>query len=136
MHWLPTLNAVLNTTSAVLLLAGYRFIRTGRVEAHRRAMLGAFTVSCLFLVSYLYYHAQVGSVHYQGTGLLRGIYLAILASHSLLAAAAAPMAAVTLWRGLKDRRESHRALARWTLPVWVYVSVTGVVVYLMLYHLG
>jgi len=132
---LPTVNAVLNSTSAVLLGFGYRCIRRRQVAAHRACMLGAFAVSVLFLVSYLTYHAQVGSVRFSGTGALRGLYLTILASHSVLAAVVPPLAVLTVVRALRGQVDRHRRLARWTLPIWLYVSVTGVVVYLMLYHL-
>jgi putative membrane protein len=132
---LPTLNALLNTTSAILLVIGYRLIRNGRREAHKRVMLAAFSVSCLFLVSYLVYHYNVGSVRFQGTGWIRAAYLTILLTHTILAAVVAPMAAITLYRAWTGRFEKHRRLARITLPIWLYVSVTGVVVYLMLYHL-
>jgi uncharacterized membrane protein YozB (DUF420 family) len=135
LHDLPTLNAVLNTTSAVLLTRGYLLIRARRIEAHRRTMLAAFTTSTLFLISYLVYHAQVGSVRFQHQGAIRVVYFAILLTHTLLAAAVAPLAVITLIRGLRERYDAHRRLARWTLPIWLYVSVTGVVVYLMLYHL-
>ncbi len=131
---LPTLNAILNATAAALLITGYVFIRRGRVEAHRRCMLAAFAVSILFLVSYLTYHAQVGSRRYPGTGTVRTIYLTILFTHTVLAALVPPLAIVTLWRALHGRFDRHRAIARWTLPVWIYVSVTGVIVYVMLYH--
>jgi len=134
-HDLPTVNAVLNCTSAVLLGLGYRFVRRGQVGAHRACMLGAFTVSVLFLVSYLTYHAQVGSVRFAGTGALRVLYLTILVSHSVLAAVVPPLAVLTVYRALRGEVDRHRRLARWTLPIWLYVSVTGVVVYLMLYHL-
>ena len=132
---LPTVNASLNATAATLLVIGYSFIRRGNVAAHRFCMLGAFACSILFLVSYLFYHSQVGSVRFQGTGAIRTIYLSILLTHTVLAAAVPFMAVVTLWRALKGRFESHAALARWTLPIWLYVSVTGVIVYWMLYHL-
>lgn len=132
---LPALNALLNTTAAVLLAAGYRFIRRGRREAHRRAMTAALIVSALFLTSYLVYHAQVGSVRFQKTGWIRPVYFTILISHTVLAACVAPMALVTVWRAWKGRFEKHRRLARITLPLWLYVSVTGVIVYLMLYRL-
>jgi len=134
-HDLPTVNAVLNSASAVLLCLGYRCIRRGQVAAHRACMVGAFTVSVLFLVSYLTYHAQVGSVRFPGTGALRALYLTILVSHSVLAAVVPPLAVLTLYRALRGQVDRHRRLARWTLPIWLYVSVTGVVVYLMLYHL-
>lgn len=132
---LPALNACLNAASAVLLALGYRFIRRGRVEAHRACMLAAFAVSTLFLVSYLTYHFQVGSVSFGGQGWARPVYYAILISHTVLAAAIVPLALVTLRRAWKGRFGAHRRIARWTLPVWLYVSATGVVVYLMLYHL-
>ena len=135
LHDLTTLNAILNSTSAVLIVVGYFLIRARRVEAHRRTMLAAFTTSTLFLISYLVYHAQVGSVHFRGTGAIRTVYFTILITHTILAIVVAPMVVVTLFRGLKGRFEKHRKLARITLPVWLYVSVTGVVVYAMLYHL-
>lgn len=135
LHELPTLNAILNSISAVLIVTGYCLIRARRIEAHRKVMLAAFTTSTLFLISYLVYHAQVGSVHFQGTGAIRIVYFTILLTHTILAAVVAPMVIVTLFRGLKGRFEKHRKLARITLPIWLYVSVTGVVVYAMLYHL-
>jgi putative membrane protein len=135
LHDLPTLNAILNSISAVLIVIGYLLIRARRIEAHRKTMLAAFTTSTLFLISYLVYHAQVGSVYFQGTGAIRTVYFTILITHTILAAVVAPMVVVTLFRGLKGRFEKHRKLARITLPVWLYVSVTGVVVYAMLYHL-
>lgn len=133
-HSLPALNAILNGTAAVLLITGYALIRRKRRDAHRRVMIAAFSVSILFLISYLVYHAQVGTVHYSKTGPIRTIYLTILATHTVLAAAVPFLAIVTLRRGLKSDFLRHRALARWTLPIWLYVSVTGVVVYLMLYR--
>jgi uncharacterized membrane protein YozB (DUF420 family) len=135
LHDLPTLNAILNSIAAVLIVTGYLLIRARRIEAHRKAMLAAFTTSTLFLISYLVYHAQVGSVHFQGTGAIRTVYFTILLTHTLLAVVVAPMVIVTLFRGLKGRFEKHRKLARITLPIWLYVSVTGVIVYAMLYHL-
>ena len=132
---LPTVNAVLNATAAVLLVWGYLLIRRKRIDTHRKVMMTAFAVSCLFLVSYLVYHAQVGTVRFQHPGTLRAIYLSILGTHTLLAAAVPVLALVTLNRGLAKRYDRHRAVAKWTLPIWLYVSVTGVVVYLMLYHL-
>jgi protein SCO1/2/putative membrane protein len=134
MSFLPALNAVLNTTAAALLAWGWTLIRRGHREKHRRVMLAAFATSVLFLTSYLVYHAQAGSVRFQKTGPIRTVYLTILLTHTVLAAAVAPLALVTLTRALKGRFESHRAIARWTLPIWLYVSVTGVVVYLMLYR--
>ena len=132
---LPALNAVLNGTAAVLLIWGYTLIRRRRIDQHRRVMISAFAVSILFLISYLVYHAQVGSVRFQHTGLIRTVYLSILLTHTVLAAAVPFLAAITLWRGLAGKYVRHRAIARWTLPIWIYVSVTGVVVYLMLYQL-
>ena len=131
---LPSINAVLNGTAAILLIWGYRQIRRKRVETHRRIMLSAFTVSCLFLVCYLVYHYQAGHVVYQKTGMIRSIYLTLLASHTVLAATVPFLAVITLRRGLAARFDRHRRIARWTLPIWLYVSVTGVVVYLMLYQ--
>jgi len=132
---LPALNAVLNTTSALLLLAGYRLVRSGRREAHRRVMLAALATSALFLISYLVYHAQVGSVRFTGQGPVRTVYFVILISHTVLAAAIVPLVLVTLARALRGRFDAHRRLARYTLPLWLYVSVTGVAVCLMLYRL-
>jgi len=132
---LPTLNAVLNGTAAVLLIIGYRLIRTGKREAHKKVMLAAFSVSVLFLVSYLVYHQQAGSVKFTGTGPIRTVYFSVLVTHSVLAALVPFMALATLWRGLKGRFERHRNLARWTLPIWLYVSATGVAVYWMLYRM-
>jgi len=133
-HDLPSVNAFLNATSALLLIWGYTLIRRRRIEQHRRVMLTAFATSSLFLVCYLIYHAQVGSVRYQHTGWLRTLYLSILITHTVLAAAVPVLAIITLSRALKARYTAHRAIARWTLPIWLYVSVTGVVVYAMLYR--
>jgi uncharacterized membrane protein YozB (DUF420 family) len=133
---LPTVNAFLNGTAATLLLAGFALIRAGRREAHRRVMISAFACSVLFLVSYLAYHAQAGSVRFRGTGTVRTLYLSILLTHTLLAAAVPFLAVATLALAAKGRFATHRRLARVTLPVWLYVSVTGVVVYLMLYRMG
>ena len=135
MGFLPALNAVLNTTAAALLVWGWTLIRRGHREKHRRVMLAAFATSVLFLTSYMVYHAQAGSVRFQKTGPIRTVYLTILLTHTVLAAAVAPLALITLRRAVKGRFKSHRAIARWTLPIWLYVSVTGVVVYLMLYRL-
>ena len=132
---LPSLNAVLNASAAILLVWGYLLIRRKRRETHRRVMTSAFVVSCLFLVCYLVYHWQVGTVRFRGTGPLRAVYLSILGTHTALAAAVPVLAIITLRRGLSARYDPHRRIARWTLPIWLYVSVTGVVVYLMLYHL-
>ena len=132
---LPAVNALLNATSALLLLAGYLLIRAGRIGAHRAAMLGALTSSSLFLACYLYYHAHVGSVRFAGRGALRVVYFAILSSHTVLAVAIVPLALVTLQRALARRFDRHRRIARITLPLWAYVSVTGVAIYWMLYRL-
>ncbi len=132
---LPTLNAALNATSAVLLLLGWALIRRRKIDAHRRAMLSAFGCSIVFLVSYLVYHFQVGSVRFQGTGTVRTVYFAVLLTHTVLAAAVPFLAAITLSRALARRFDRHRQIARWTLPIWLYVSVTGVVVYWMLYQM-
>jgi putative membrane protein len=134
-HELPTLNAFLNATSAVLLVIGWRFIRAKNIAAHRRTMTAAFVCSCVFLVSYLAYHAQVGSVKFPGRGTVRTVYLGILLTHTVLAAAVAPMALTTFVLARRGRFETHRRLARVTLPLWLYVSVTGVVVYVMLYRM-
>ena len=131
---LPTVNAVLNGTAALLLVWGYTLIRRRRIRQHRRVMTAAFAVSCAFLVCYLVYHARVGTVRFPRTGAIRTVYLSILATHTVLAAAVPVLAIVTLRRGLAGRYEKHRRIARWTLPIWLYVSVTGVVVYAMLYH--
>ncbi|TNF73535.1 MAG: DUF420 domain-containing protein [Acidobacteria bacterium] len=132
---LPTVNAGLNAISAAFLVVGYILIRQKRISAHRACMLTAFGCSVLFLVSYLYYHSQVGSMRFQGAGTIRTVYLTILASHSILAAAVPFLALITLVRALRQRFDRHRAIARWTLPIWLYVSVTGVVVYWMLYRM-
>ncbi len=131
---LPTLNALLNATSAALLVAGWLLIRAGRRVAHRRVMTSALACSTLFLVSYLVYHARVGTVRFAGTGTARTVYLAVLLSHTLLAAAVAPLAVTVFVLARRGRFDRHRRLARWTLPVWLYVSLTGVAVYLMLYR--
>ena len=132
---LPAVNATLNGVAALLLLAGYREIRRGRMARHRAAMIAACGASTLFLVSYVIYHAQAGSRPFTGTGPVRIVYFTILVSHVILAAAILPLALVTLVRALKGQFARHAALARWTLPIWLYVSVTGVVIYYMLYHL-
>lgn len=134
--FLPTLNACLNATSAVLVLCGFHAIRRGRIRRHTALMLSATATSALFLVSYLTYHAIHGSTPYQGTGFGRTAYFAILISHSVLAALVVPLVLRTLYLAWRRRWESHRRWARWTLPIWLYVSVTGVVVYLMLYGLA
>ena len=132
---LPAVNAVLNATCAVLLITGYVLIRRGRWRQHRRVMITAFCTSILFLVSYLTYHAHIGSKHFPGSGSARTVYFTILLTHTVLAAAIVPLAIITLSRGLSARYDRHRAIARWTLPIWLYVSVTGVVVYWMLYRI-
>jgi uncharacterized membrane protein YozB (DUF420 family) len=130
----PAINASLNGASAVLLLIGRWFISKGRVASHRATMIIAVITSTLFLISYLYYHAHVGSVRFQGTGWSRSVYFTILISHVVLAAAIVPLVIITLTRALRERFDRHRAIARWTYPLWLYVSVTGVLVYFMLYH--
>ena len=132
---LPSINAVLNATAAVLLVWGYTLIRGHRQQVHKRVMIAAFVTSCAFLTFYLIYHAHVGSVPFPHTGTLRAVYLTILATHTVLAAAVPPLAIITLSRGLSSKFDKHRTIARWTLPIWLYVSVTGVVVYLMLYRM-
>ncbi len=132
---LPSINAVLNATSAVLLAWGYTLIRRKRIQAHRKVMISAFIASCLFLVCYLIYHVQVGSVRFGKIGAIRTVYLSILGTHTVLAAAVPVLAIITLRRGLAGRYDRHRHIARWTLPIWLYVSITGVVVYMMLYHM-
>ena len=131
---LPHINAALNATSFLLLVAALYQIRRGNVQAHRRLMLSALAVSGLFLVSYVTYHAQYGSVKFTGQGLVRPVYFVILVTHVILAAAIVPLVAVTLCRALRGDFPLHRRIARWTYPVWLYVSVTGVIVYYMLYH--
>ncbi len=131
----PSLNAILNATSAALLLTGWRLIRSGRRQAHRRAMIGAFVTSWLFLASYLAYHARVGSVRFLGQGIVRPLYFTLLLSHTVLAALIVPLVLVTLNRGLRGRFEAHRPLARVTAPLWIWVSLSGVAVYGMLYWL-
>ena len=132
---LPTLNAALNAACALLLVAGYLCIRRRKVLAHKLCMGSAFAVSTLFLISYLTYHYHVGSVRFGGQGWIRAVYFTILISHTSLAALILPLALVTLSRALAARFDKHVKIARWTLPLWLYVSVTGVIVYWMLYHL-
>ena len=134
-HDLPAVNASLNSCATVLLIWGYTLIRRRRIEAHRRVMIAAFCVSVAFLICYLIYHAQVGSVRFQRTGGIRTIYLTILLTHTSLAAAVPFLAGVSLYRGLKGDYTKHRRIAKWALPVWIYVSVTGVIVYWMLYQM-
>jgi uncharacterized membrane protein YozB (DUF420 family) len=133
---LPTVNAVLNALSATLLVAGFIFIRKRRIEAHRRTMLTAFGCSVLFLTSYLVYHFQAGSVRFPGQGVARTVYLSILLTHTVLAATVPFLAAITLFRALRASFPQHRRIARWTLPIWLYVSITGVIIYWMLYRMS
>jgi uncharacterized membrane protein YozB (DUF420 family) len=132
---LPALNATLNSVSAVLLMAGYVLIRRGRAGLHKRCMLGALTTSALFLISYVVYHANVGSRPFPGVGPVRVVYFSILISHVILAATILPLALLTAARGLRGQYDRHVRIARWTLPLWLYVSVTGVLIYVMLYQL-
>ncbi|HKS73314.1 MAG TPA: DUF420 domain-containing protein [Terriglobales bacterium] len=131
----PVIDATLNGTSAVLLVIGRGLIKSGRMAAHRAVMIAALASSSLFLISYLYYHAHVGSVHFQGHGVWRPIYFTLLTSHTILAAAIVPMVIITLSRALRARYDKHRRIARWTFPLWLYVSITGVVIYFMLYQI-
>jgi uncharacterized membrane protein YozB (DUF420 family) len=133
-HDLPAVNATLNAVSFVLLCVGYVLIRARRIQQHRRTMLAAFATSTLFLASYLVYHFEVGSVPFTRQGVVRPVYFTILITHVVLAAAVPPLALVTLTRGLNGRYARHRAIARWTLPIWLYVSLTGVLVYVLLYQ--
>ena len=132
---LPALNATLNAISGVLLVIGYVFIRRKQWRAHRACMLAAVVMSALFLTSYVIYHAQVGSVPFKGTGWIRTVYFSVLIPHVILAAAMVPPVLITVSRGLSGRYDKHRRIARWTLPVWLFVSVTGVIVYVMLYQM-
>ena len=133
-HDLPAINASLNALSGVLLLIGYVLIRKRRIEQHRKFMLAAFAASSLFLVFYVIYHAQVGSVRFTRQGFVRPLYFTVLITHVTLAAVVLPMALLTLSRGLAARYNAHRRIARWTFPIWMYVSVTGVLVYVLLYQ--
>ena len=132
---LPALNATLNAVSALLICTGLVLIKQGRRDAHRNAMLGAVTSSTLFLASYLYYHFHAGTTRFQGTGIARTVYFTILGSHTVLAAAVPFLVAISVILALRGRFDRHRAWARWTAPIWLYVSVTGIAVYVMLYHL-
>ena len=134
LHDLPVLNAILNGTAAVLLVVAFVLIKQGRRQAHKRVMLTAFGVSVAFLISYLVYHAQTGILHYPHTGAIRTVYFTILTTHTILAAMVPVLAIITLRRGLKRDFVRHKRIAKWTFPIWLYVSVTGVVVYLMLYQ--
>jgi putative membrane protein len=132
---LPAVNAALNATSAVLLASGYRFIRRRQIHAHIRCMLAACATSALFLLSYLTYHYHVGSMPFQGQGWVRLLYFTILVSHTILAVVIVPLVLITLFRAWKADFIKHVRIARWTLPIWFYVSLTGVIIYTMLYHL-
>jgi uncharacterized membrane protein YozB (DUF420 family) len=132
---LPAVNASLNAISTVLLLTGYVFIRRGERQKHKACMIAALVTSTLFLTSYVIYHVQVGSVPFKGTGWIRTVYFAVLIPHVILAAAIVPPILITASRGLSAKYDKHRRIARWTLPLWLYVSITGVIVYLMLYQL-
>jgi putative membrane protein len=131
---LPHLNAALNATTLVLVSAGFYFVRRKNIAAHRACMLSALGVAVLFLTSYVIYHYNAGSTRFTGTGLIRRVYFFILITHLVLAAAVLPLAVVTARRGLKGRIDAHKKIARWTLPIWIYVSVTGLLVYAFLYH--
>ena len=133
--YLPHLNAFLNSTSTVLLVAGYGFIRSTRVRAHRNCQVAAVFTSVLFLISYLTYHYYHGDTPFPGQGIVRPFYFAILISHVILAIVIVPLVVITLYRAARGDFDRHRRIARWTLPLWIYVSVTGVIVYVMLYHL-
>ena len=132
---LPAVNATLNATCAVLLVIGWTLIKRGRIRQHRAVMIAAVSTSALFLISYLVYHAQVGSVRFTKTGFIRTVYFTVLLTHTVLAAVIVPMVLVTLSRGLSGKYDPHRRIARWTMPIWLYVSITGVIVYVMLYQL-
>lgn len=131
---LPSLNALLNATSAVLLVVGYYFICQCNIQAHRACMTSAFVVSILFLISYLTYHAYAGATRFSGQGWIRPVYFILLFSHTILAALVPVLALITLSRALRQQFDKHRRIARWTLPIWLYVSVTGVLIYWLLYH--
>ena len=132
---LPTVNATLNTISTVLLTIGFLMIRRRKIIAHRNCMIAAFVISGLFLTSYLIYHYHAGSTPFEGSGWIRSVYFAVLIPHIILAASILPLALITLYFALRKRFTKHRRIARWTLPIWLYVSVTGIIVYWMLYHL-
>lgn len=134
MTWLPHVTAGLNAVALVLLLCGFALIRSGRRDLHRRFMLAAVGTSGLFLVAYIVYHATAPIFVFRGQGAVRPVYYTLLISHVVLAAAVTPMIAATLWRAVSGRIQPHRGLARWTLPIWLYVSATGVLVYALLYH--
>ncbi len=130
----PALNATLNAASALCLVAGYLCIRRKLVQWHRAFMASAFLLSTAFLISYVMYHLQVGSVRFQGQGWIRPVYFTLLLTHIVLAAAILPLALITVTRALREQFDRHRRIARWTLPLWLYVSVTGVLIYWLLYH--
>lgn len=134
-HDLPAVNASLNAVATVLLIYGYTLIRRGKREQHKKVMLSAFAVSIVFLICYLVYHAEVGSVPYKGEGVMRAIYFTILIPHVILAATVPVLAGITLWRAFQEQFDKHRKIARITFPIWLFVSITGVMVYLMLYVL-
>ncbi|MGI9069466.1 MAG: DUF420 domain-containing protein [Pyrinomonadaceae bacterium] len=134
-NYLPHLNAFLNSTSALFLIAGYRFIRARRIQAHRNCQVTAVITSTVFLISYLTYHYYHGDTPFLGQGMVRPFYFAILISHVILAIVIVPLVLITLYRAVRLDFIRHRRIARWTLPLWLYVSVTGVIVYLMLYHI-
>ncbi len=137
MEWvssLPAFNATMNALSGLLLLNGYRLVKARRLLAHRRSMLAACTTSTIFLASYLFYHYHAGSTRFTGTGVIRTIYFTILISHTILATVIVPLAILSVVHGLRDNRPLHRKISRWTFPIWMYVSVTGVLVYFFLYQ--
>ena len=134
LRMLPTLNAILNATSGILIIIGYVMIRRGKINAHRACMIGAVTASIIFLISYLIYHFNVGATRFAGTGWSRPFYFTVLVLHTILAVVLAPVVVVTLRRALKGDFKRHRKIARWTFPMWISVSITGVLVYFMLYH--
>jgi uncharacterized membrane protein YozB (DUF420 family) len=131
---LPAINALLNATSAALMMTGHRFMHKGRIAAHRACMIAAVCSSALFMISYVYYHAHAGVIRFRGSGWVRPLYFSILTSHTILAIVVVPMVLVTLTLGLRSNFERHRPIARWTYPVWLYVCVTGVLIYFMVYH--
>jgi putative membrane protein len=131
---LPALNAVLNSASAIFAVAGHRFMHKSKIAAHRACMIAAVCSSGLFLISYLYYHAHAGVIRFQGTGVVRPIYFAILTSHTILAVVIVPLVLISLFLGLRGKFDKHRPVARWTYPLWLYVSITGVLIYFMVYH--
>jgi putative membrane protein len=132
---LPLLNAILNSTSAVLLLYAHRAIRKGQRTIHKQSMISAVVVSSLFLISYVVYHSLHGTQHFAGQGVIRPLYFLILGSHTVLAASIVPLVVVTLKRGLFAQYDLHKRIARWTYPIWIYVSITGVIIYVMLYQI-